>query len=199
MGAFRRASRPAVDGGFTGSHNPLQPRSRGLPYFGLSHHHHAPKVTMSKNYCSEINLHFVWHTKLSIPLLTPQIESITHQFIRQRLINTPGVFFHEIGGTENHVHTVITVAPTILISDLIGKTKGSSSHEINQRMGNGKKILEWQPGYGVVTFGTRDLDWFQEYVRNQREHHSRGTIQDRLERTMSDDAQKAQAIAEQAP
>src|SRR5216683_6788260 len=94
---------------------------------------------MSKNYYSEINLHFVWHTKLSAPLLTPKIETMTHQFIRQRLINTPGVFFHEIGGTENHVHAVITVAPTILISDLIGKTKGSSSHEINQRMGNGKK------------------------------------------------------------
>jgi REP element-mobilizing transposase RayT len=154
---------------------------------------------MSKNYYSEINLHLVWHTKLSAPLLTPKIETMTHQFIRQRLINTPGVFFREIGGTENHVHTVITIAPTVLISDLVGKLKGSSSHEINQRIGNGRMVLEWQPGYGVVSFGTRDLDWVQEYVRNQRQHHSRGTIHDRLERIMSEDAQEAKAAAAQAP
>ena len=59
--------------------------------------------------------------------------------------------------------------------------------------------MDWQTGYGVVSFGTRDLDWVQEYVRNQRQHHSRGTIHDRLERIMSEDVQEAQAIAEQAP
>ena len=45
---------------------------------------------MSRNYYSEINLHLVWHTKLSQPLLTPQIEPFTHRYLRQRLINTPG-------------------------------------------------------------------------------------------------------------
>jgi hypothetical protein len=42
-------------------------------------------------------------------------------------------------------------------------------------------VLEWQRGYGVVSFGTRNLHWARAYVENQREHHARGTLQERLE------------------
>ena len=37
-------------------------------------------------------------------------------------------------------------------------------------------------GYGVVSFGTKDLDWVMKYVLNQKEHHKTGTTSDRLER-----------------
>jgi len=137
---------------------------------------------MSRNYYSEINLHLVWHTRNSRPLLTPEIEPLAHRFLKQRIIAMPGAFVHEIGGIETHVHVVLTVPPTLLISEFIGQLKGGSSHDVNQAMGRGAKVLEWQAGYGVVSFGTRDLDWVNEYVRNQREHHARGTIHERLER-----------------
>jgi REP element-mobilizing transposase RayT len=47
----------------------------------------------------------------------------------------------------------------------------------------GYKALEWQAGYGVVSFGTGDLEWVKDYIRNQRERHSSEKIVDRLERT----------------
>src|SRR5260370_38091604 len=122
---------------------------------------------MSKNSYAESNPHFTWHTKLSMPVLSGRVETLTHQFIRQKLINTPGAFFHEIGGTDDHVHLAISIAPTILISELVGKLKGASSHDINQRLGMGRKILEWQPGYGVVSFGQKDLEWVKAYSRDQ--------------------------------
>ena len=28
------------------------------------------------------------------------------------------------------------------------------------------KAAQWQAGYGVVSFGTRALEWIKEYVRN---------------------------------
>ena len=31
---------------------------------------------MSHNYYSEINLHLTWHTKDSLPLLTPQVQAL---------------------------------------------------------------------------------------------------------------------------
>ena len=144
---------------------------------------------MSRNYYSEINLHVVWHAKLSRPLLTPQVETVTHQYLRQRLINTPGAYVHEVGGTETHVHVVVSIAPTILISELVGQLKGSSSHEVNQKLALGRKLLEWQGGYGVVSFGTKDLEWVKEYVRNQRQHHAQGTVSERLERISSEDGE----------
>jgi hypothetical protein len=42
--------------------------------------------------------------------------------------------------------------------------------------------LQWQAGYGAVSFGTDDLEWVKEYVRNQEEHHASGRLFDRLER-----------------
>jgi hypothetical protein len=34
----------------------------------------------------------------------------------------------------------------------------------------------------VVSFGAGDLPWVISYVRNQRQHHAKGTTQERLER-----------------
>ncbi|MEX0611075.1 MAG: transposase [Pirellulales bacterium] len=76
----------------------------------------------------------------------------------------------------------VSIRPTLLISEFIGQLKGGSSHDVNQAIGRNQKVIEWQAGYGVVSFGTRDMPWVVEYIRNQREHHARGTVHERLER-----------------
>src|SRR4051794_9750181 len=114
---------------------------------------------MSRNYYSEIHPHIVWHTKDSAPLLTSQVETTMRQSVRGKCIKTPGVFIHEIGGIETHVHVCVGIAPTVHISEFIGQLKGISSHEVNTKLGTGSKLLEWQAGYGVVSFGTKDLQW----------------------------------------
>jgi putative transposase len=142
---------------------------------------------MSRNYYCEILLHLTWHTKLSRPLLTPEIESLARECFRDKA-HALGVRIHEIGGIETHVHMAVSIEPTILISDLVGQLKGYSSHEVNRRLGQRSKVLEWQAGYGVVSFGAKDLPWVIAYIQNQREHHGRGSMQDRLERiTVEDD------------
>ena len=143
---------------------------------------------MSHNYYSEINLHLIWHTKDSIPLLTPRVEEFVRRNVRQRIVNTPGAFVHDIGGTETHVHVAVSVPPTLLISELVGQLKGALSHEVNDQLGLQGAKLQWQAGYGVVSFGTRDLDWVKEYIQNQPEHHARGHVFDRLERITERDA-----------
>jgi putative transposase len=113
------------------------------------------------------------------------------------VINTPGAFVHEVGGIETHVHVCFSIIPTIRLSELIGQMKGVSSHDVNQRLGRGRKLLEWQHGYGIVSFGSKDLEWVKAYVRNQRRHHSEGTAHERLERTSSDT--EAEAGHREAP
>jgi putative transposase len=121
----------------------------------------------------------------------PQVEAIVHLCLRGRCINTPGIYVHEIGGIETHTHLCVSIAPTILISDFISQLKGSSSHEANLKMGF--KALDWQTGYGVVSFGTADLKWVKDYVKNQRERHARGRVEERLEKiTAQDDAAEAE-------
>jgi putative transposase len=156
---------------------------------------------MADNYYSEINLHLVWHTKLSRPLLTRDVEPMAWAALREKILTHGDIFIHEIGGTETHVHLAVSIEPTVTISEMVGAIKGYSSHEVNRRSGLGRKVLEWQTGYGVVSFGTKDLPWVVAYIRNQKEHHAVGRAQDRLERiTKFDDRpSEAEAQNEEAP
>ena len=100
---------------------------------------------MSHNYYSEINLHLTWHCKDSLPLLTPQVEPVVQRCVRQRIINTPGAFVHEIGGTECHMHVVLTVPPTLQISEFIGQLKGAwstSKSACGESCSSGKPVME---------------------------------------------------------
>jgi putative transposase len=147
---------------------------------------------MSLRAYSEINLHITWHTAENDPVLHDEIEAQFHRHMRGRILQTPGVYFHEIGGTDDHVHLVVSVPPTLLISDWIGKLKGGSSHFINHEIAN-RKVLKWQGKYGVVAFGTRNLPWVQSYVRDQRKRHASGDTFDRLERTEPQDEDEEEA------
>ena len=117
-------------------------------------------------------------------MLTPEVEPITYRLLRKRCLSTPDVFVHEIGGTATHIHLAVTVPPTISISEWIGQLKGGSAHDVNEEMNKRQKVIQWQTGYGVVRFGTNDTDWVKRYIRNQRQHHARRTVHDRLERIM---------------
>jgi REP element-mobilizing transposase RayT len=136
---------------------------------------------MSSHVFHEIYLHFNWHTKSDHPLITPTIEPLIHQHISDRCRRTKGVYFHGIGGTATHLHLAVNIDPSICISDLVGEIKGASSHDLNKH--KRYKALEWQRGFGVVSFGKRQLPWVLEYIARQKEHHAKGTIHRRLEAT----------------
>lgn len=137
--------------------------------------------SLPRNVYSEIHLHITWHTKGNQPVLVDEIERQLHRYLKHRAIRTPGVFVHAIDGVADHVHLAVSVPPTINVSEWIGDLKGASAHFINGDICN-RKMLEWQTGYGVVSFGAKDLPWVIQYVRNQKKHHAKGQVHDRLER-----------------
>lgn len=140
---------------------------------------------MSRRAYSEINLHITWHTKNNLPLINRELEPKLHNFLRKKIAETPEVFFHAIGGIENHIHIAVSVPPQIQPAEWIGQLKGASSYFINQDANH--KLLEWQNGYGIVSFGTKDLKWVVKYIQNQKEHHKTGKVFKRLESVERED------------
>ena len=136
---------------------------------------------MSRDAYYEIYLHLVWHTKGNAAILRGPIEKAVHEFLRRRIMDTDSVYVHEIGGVDDHVHLAVHVAPTVEIAKWIGDLKGACSHYINTEVAK-QKLLYWQRGYGVVSFGKNNLPFVVDYIRRQRVHHSDGKIIDRLER-----------------
>ena len=112
-------------------------------------------------------------------MITPKIEDRLYHYLTHKIIETGGAICHAIGGTETHIHVATSLPPNLLVSDWVGKLKGSSSHYINHEVQ--PKALEWERGYGIISFGTKDLAWVVEYIRNQKEHHKRGSVFERLE------------------
>ncbi len=120
-----------------------------------------------------------------MPLIKSEIEPKLYKFLKRKIIETPEVYFHAVGGIEDHIHLAVSVPPTLLTSEWIGKLKGESSYDINQMSNH--KLLQWQRGYGIVSFGTKDLQWVINYILNQKEHHKKGATYERLEKITNDE------------
>ena len=148
-------------------------------------------LSTSTHVYSEIYLHLNWHTKSNTPFLRGEKETRTHAFLRDCCEKSRGIRFPGLGGTEDHVHLLIQMEPQVTLSDWVGKIKGTCSHTINEEFGRGAgrtsgetascPSLQWQRGFGAVSFGRHDLKALERYVGAQKEHHDKGRINATLE------------------
>ena len=136
---------------------------------------------MPRHSFSMIYLHITFHTKDNLRVIRGKLRDYLYDYLRSRAAKSTGVKLEAVGGTDDHAHLAARVPPTLLISDWIGQMKGASSHYINQLAR--RKVLDWQDGYGVVSFGADALPDVCRYIAEQEEHHARGTVREIFERT----------------
>jgi putative transposase len=87
-----------------------------------------------------------------------------------------------INGTVDHVHAAVTIPPHCCVAEWIKNIKGYSSRELNYTFNDTMERFHWQSGYGVLTFGARNLDLVVNYIERQKIHHVQGTLEAYLER-----------------
>jgi REP element-mobilizing transposase RayT len=133
-----------------------------------------------RNNYYQLVYHFIWGTKNKLPLLTPTIEARLFPYIGYKSKEL-GYFLHAINGTEDHIHLLLSLTPSILLADVAKNLKGSSSHYINKETDLGE-ILYWQDGYGVVTLREVEIPKVVRYIKNQKEHHLNGNLLESFER-----------------
>ncbi len=78
-----------------------------------------------------------------------------------------GVTAVEIGGTEDHVHLLLTMPPKVSVSVLLCAQKANSSKWMNEQ----GHLFGWQAGYGAFSVSASNLDKVADYIRRQTEHH----------------------------
>ncbi len=119
--------------------------------------------------------HLVWATKNRLPLITNDIEENLYNHIIGKADSIECIT-HAIGGIENHIHLVISIPPKLSITTFVQNIKGSSSHYVNHGIANNETTFAWQRGYGVFSLSEKKLNIAVNYVKNQKQHHSDGTI-----------------------
>jgi putative transposase len=113
-------------------------------------------------------------------LLTPSVEDRLFPYIGYKCKEL-GYFLHVVNGTEDHIHLLLSLTPSILVEDVAKNLKGASSHYINKESTLGE-VLYWQDGYGVVTLREAEILKVVKYIIHQKEHHLNGDLSEVLER-----------------
>ncbi|MEM8778128.1 MAG: IS200/IS605 family transposase [Cyanobacteria bacterium P01_G01_bin.49] len=117
--------------------------------------------------------HLVWATKERESLIDNQREARLYPYIVGKA-DSINCIIHAINGTENHIHLIASIPPSLSIAEFVKRIKGSSSHYLNQNFPNASKF-SWQEGYGVFSLGAKQLDTAIAYVENQKIHHQQNT------------------------
>jgi len=79
-----------------------------------------------------------------------------------------------IGGTENHVHLLIQLPPTIAPAKAVALLKANSS----KWMGEQGHAFSWQEGYGAFSVSSSNLDRVIRYIQDQDAHHRKTNFED---------------------
>jgi len=92
---------------------------------------------------------------------------------------------YQINGTENHLHIVTHVHPTVAISSLLKDIKVSSSGWLKEQ-GIFPKFIGWQEGYGAFTYHIKQKGIIVNYVKSQREHHRIKTFKEEFKELLEE-------------
>jgi putative transposase len=130
---------------------------------------------MANTYTS-LHYHFAFSTKNREPWITPKIVNRVWAYIGG-VARAHKMTALQIGGIENHIHAVPMAPPTLSPSQIAQYLKGDSSKWIHEEFRN-LRAFEWQDGYGGFTVSKSQLPDVIAYIRNQREHHRKGSFED---------------------
>lgn len=134
---------------------------------------------MAKAY-TEVFYHFVWATRERAPLIDTELEPHLFRQIRHKCEELK-IQVHALNGMPDHLHLACTLPVTLSIAAAMQQLKGSSSHFANHLEWR-DRTLQWQEGYGVLTFTKRDLPRIVAYIDGQKTHHAQGTLSAKMEK-----------------
>lgn len=123
-------------------------------------------------------VHLVFSTKNRANLITPEIEPGLYKYVSGTLrkMESPCL---KIGGTENHLHLLISQSKNIALAFLLEELKKSSSKWIKHQDAS-FRFFKWQEGYGAFTIGQSNVAALKRYIDSQKTHHRKKSFKDEL-------------------
>ncbi len=128
---------------------------------------------MSHTYVSEL-VHCVFSTKERRNLIPADIQPALCAFLGG-IARKNGFKALMVGGTENHVHILLSLPASMPLAKAMQLIKGASSHWMNEKHTQG---FTWQEGYGAFTVGISQKDDTIAYIRSQGEHHRKRSFEE---------------------
>lgn len=123
-------------------------------------------------------IHIVFSTKYRNDLIDEKIENELYAYIASICKDYESTAL-QIGGTENHIHILCLLSRKISLMKLVQEIKAHSSKWIKTK-GEKYNNFYWQDGYGAFSVNPKEIYVVQQYIKNQKEHHTNKSFENEL-------------------
>ncbi len=130
---------------------------------------------MPHSYVSNI-VHYIFSTKARFPFIDRELESRLWPYMGG-IARENGMKALTIGGTTDHVHTLLSLPATLSVAKAIQLIKGGSSKWIHDQLPKYRKFA-WQDGYGAFSVSASQMKQVISYIDGQKEHHRKRTFEE---------------------
>ncbi|MDL2208081.1 IS200/IS605 family transposase [Parabacteroides sp. OttesenSCG-928-O15] len=120
--------------------------------------------------------HVIIRTKASEPTLSLVHSDHLYRYIWGIIKNKNSVLYR-INGIEDHLHMLLSLHPSIALSDFMRDLKTETSKMLKRTVGF-EKFKAWGEGYAALSYSLRDKDMIVHYIKEQREHHKVRTFRE---------------------
>lgn len=125
---------------------------------------------------TQLLYHIVIRTKYSKNTIPNEYSEELYKYITGFVKNKKSNMY-QINGTENHIHILVSLHPTISISNFVKELKNSTNYWIKNH--NGFKDFEsWGKKYGAFSCSIKEKSNIINYIANQRVHHAKTSFED---------------------
>ena len=120
----------------------------------------------------DIKYHVVWITKYRRSILRGEVAKRLRELVRQTCL-TMDVYIISGHVAPDHIHLLVSVPPSISVSELMKRIKGRSSRRLLEEFGElsrqfwGRHL--WARGYFVASSGHVTDEVIKQYIENQRQ------------------------------
>ncbi|MFH1946543.1 MAG: IS200/IS605 family transposase [Candidatus Magasanikbacteria bacterium] len=125
---------------------------------------------------SNLLFHIIFSTKERRKLLSKEVKKELYLYIAG-IANKNNFKIIKSGGTDDHVHLLLSLNPDLSLSKAVQLIKGNSSKWIHEHFSD-LKIFSWQEGYGVFSVSMSQVDKIKNYIVNQEEHHKKFSFEE---------------------
>jgi REP element-mobilizing transposase RayT len=128
---------------------------------------------VAHTYVSEL-IHCVFSTKRWRNLISAEVQPRLWAFLGG-IARKNGFKALVVGGTENHVHLLLSLPATLPLAKAMQLVKGASSRWMNEKF---EGDFAWQEGYGAFTVGISQKSDTIAYIQRQADHHRKRNFEE---------------------
>ncbi|HSG69902.1 MAG TPA: IS200/IS605 family transposase [Planctomycetaceae bacterium] len=120
-------------------------------------------------------VHFVWSTHHRTEWIAEAWEERLFAYLGG-IARRKNASLIAAGGMPDHLHLLVSMPPTVSVSDMVSTLKSNSSRWIHDEI-PGMKSFKWQEGYGEFSVSRSNEAVVVRYIRHQKEHHTKRNFQ----------------------